>query len=217
MIERIIFPDATFRAELQKMGFTLNLEETDIDMYNPDNKLIFEKVLEINISGTGVTSLAGISKFSRLRRLDCSNNKLSALDLTLCFELEYLNCSNNNLRSLNVGHCADLSYLDCSQNRLNMLDVYKLDYLNTLKCEGNNLIELAISQSSSLSQLNCCNNKLSSLDASSMRLGKDALLLCGGQKGDGKITLFINPSQKENWESTSAADSLNAGVVVTYK
>lgn len=219
MIARINFPDANFRTELQKLGFVLTLEGTDIDMYHPDNKLRFEKVNEMNLSGAGIASLVGIAKFSRLRRLECSNNTLALLDLTLSYELEYLDCSNNKLRSLNVVHCADLSYLDCSNNKLNMLDVHKLNYLSLLKCQDNNLTEIYLSQCTSLGQLCCYNNKLTSLDVSPMRFGKEASLICGEQRGNsnGTLALTISPGQREIWEATSATDPHNTGVEVVVR
>ncbi|MEG0518278.1 MAG: hypothetical protein RR555_05360 [Bacteroidales bacterium] len=214
MIERIIFPDATFRAELQKMGFTLTQDGKDIDTGNPDNQYIFGKTLELDLSGTEITSLVGISRFEKLRHLNCSNNKLAALDLTFCFGLERLDCSNNQLRSLNVIHCTDLSYLDCSNNKLNMLDVHKLTYLNTLKCNGNNLFELILSNCNSLSTLHCFNNKLTALDVTPIRLDKESLLLCGNQKGKEKFILTLNLSQKENWTTNSSQDPLNADILL---
>jgi Leucine-rich repeat (LRR) protein len=59
---------------------------------------------------------ARVSVLSTLKAFDCSNNKLTALDLNTLPGLENLNCSGNVLDSLNISVLASLDTLDASNN-----------------------------------------------------------------------------------------------------
>ncbi|MEA4846519.1 MAG: leucine-rich repeat protein [Clostridiaceae bacterium] len=54
-----------------------------------------EAITELYVSGKNIGSLAGIELFTGLERLDCSDNRLTALDVSGLTELEYLDCSHN--------------------------------------------------------------------------------------------------------------------------
>ncbi|MCD7944318.1 MAG: hypothetical protein LUH43_05460, partial [Clostridia bacterium] len=55
-------------------------------------------VTEINVSGLGIETLAGIECFTSLEILDCSDNSLTGeLDLTEFMKLDSLSCENNEI------------------------------------------------------------------------------------------------------------------------
>ena len=87
---------------------------------------------------------------TKLESLDCSNNKLSNLDLSNLTGLGALECYNNKLHSLDLSNNPDAYYLNCSNNQLDSLDISNLQELSRLDCSYNNLSCLDVSNSPDL-------------------------------------------------------------------
>ena len=88
------FPDAGFRAYVKKK----------FDK-NKDGKLSaaeIKKVEEIVYCNKGCTSLKGIEHFTSLLWLDCSDNKLTKLDISKNTKLENLECYHNPIKVLDI-------------------------------------------------------------------------------------------------------------------
>lgn len=77
-------------------------------------------------------SLEGIEYFTALDTLYCSNNQLTALDVSNCTLLKILSCDYNQLTALDVSGCTALQELDCSENQLTALNVSGCTQLTTL-------------------------------------------------------------------------------------
>jgi Leucine-rich repeat (LRR) protein len=75
-----------------------------------------------------------------LRELDCSDNKLTGLDLSNCPQLTVLRCSRNQLTKLDLQKNTKLEIVDVSQNKISA----NLDIFTQLK----NLKELFLGSSS---------------------------------------------------------------------
>ena len=92
-------------------------------------------ISSIDISNQNIVDLSGLESFKSLKKIDCSNNQLTAVSVLsnrtantpytiVPFEsLQELNCSNNQIASLNLSAIQNLSYLDCHNNQLNTLNV----------------------------------------------------------------------------------------------
>lgn len=118
-----------------------------------------ERVLEIDCSGRGIASLSDLSYFTRVRRLDCSDNALADLDCRAQRELERLDCSQNRLVVLDVEGLRSLVRLDCSSNRLASLGVGSNTSLAALLCGMNALVTLDVSRCAlTMSELFARNN-----------------------------------------------------------
>ncbi len=175
-IDAVNFPDEAFRSYI--------LENLDVnnDTYLADSEI--ELVTEMNISGLGIKALTGLSVFTRLEKLDCSDNLLTSLDdlsnSTLKFincsdnqlasvsldalsELEYLNCDNNALTTLNLSSVHKLTYLSCRRNQLSELNLYPVTELETLCCSDNPLEILELYKNTKLKHLECARMKLDNL------------------------------------------------------
>lgn len=76
--------------------------------------------------------------------LICSNNKLTALDVSQNTPIKYLNCSNNQLTVINVSKNTVLNNLACNNNQLTSLDVTKNKSLSLISCIGNKLTAPAL-------------------------------------------------------------------------
>ncbi len=145
----------------------------------------------INVSNKNISDLTGIDNFILATGLDCSNNNLTTVDLSINTELitikcnynslsyvpttnntklVHFECNNNNVFSLNLSTNTLLEYLDCSKNQLSTLNTTVNTALKTLNFSNNNLTAF---NGSTLSNLLTCyanNNALTSLDVSNSSL-----------------------------------------------
>ena len=103
---------------------------------------------------------------SGLKKLNCSNNKLTYMNLGILYglNLEEVDCSNNNITNIVMDSVGELVKFDCSNNNLMTLDVSQCFNLQELNCSGNQLMELNVGNQTQLTQLDCSNNKLTELN-----------------------------------------------------
>ena len=108
------FPDANFRSYLLSKEYGSDGVITDAEIA----EITYIEVKEMNIA-----NLKGIEFFTALAGLYCSNNQLTALDVSNNTDLTELYCEFNQLTSLNVLGCTALTDLFCYSNQLTSLDV----------------------------------------------------------------------------------------------
>ena len=149
------FPDANFRSYLLSKEYGSDGVITDAEIA----EITYIEVKEMNIA-----NLKGIEFFTALAGLSCSNNQLTALDLSKNSALVYLQCSNNQLTSLDITKNTVLTGLYCSNNQLTALDVSNNTDLTELYCEFNQLTSLNVLGCTALTDLSCYSNQLTSLD-----------------------------------------------------
>ena len=103
---------------------------------------------------------------SGLKKLNCSNNKLTYMDLGILYglNLEEVDCSNNEITNIVMDSVGELVKFDCSNNDLMTLDVSQCFKLEELNCSGNQLMELDVKNQTNLTLLDCSNNKLMELN-----------------------------------------------------
>lgn len=103
---------------------------------------------------------------SGLKKLNCSNNKLTYMNLGILYglNLEEVDCSNNEITNIVMDSVGELVKFDCSNNDLMALDVSQCLKLEELNCSGNQLMELDVGHQTQLTQLDCSNNKLTELN-----------------------------------------------------
>ena len=103
---------------------------------------------------------------SGLKKLNCSNNKLTYMNLGILYglNLEEVNCSNNKITNIVMDSVGELVKFDCSNNDLMALDVSQCFKLKELNCSGNQLMELDVENQTQLKQLDCSKNKLTELN-----------------------------------------------------
>ena len=129
------FPDAALRDVLSGSAY-------DKDQNGFFSQEELDAVTMLSLSGTGVSDYTGLSLFSNLKELDCSQNQLQTLDLSVLPALTTLNCSGNQLKALDLSVLPSLTVLNCASNLLTSLDVTALPVLQTLNCSGNRLTAL---------------------------------------------------------------------------
>lgn len=122
---------------------------------------------KLNCSNNKLTYMnLGILYGLNLEEVDCSNNKITNIVMDSVGELVKFDCSNNELTALDVSRCYQLKQLNCSVNQLVELDVKNQTNLTLLDCHHNELIELNVSRNQNLASLTCDGNQLTTLDLS---------------------------------------------------
>ena len=183
-------PDANFKNALVNENVAdLNGNgsiDGDVDTNNDGEIQVSEAetVFGLFVPNYEIASLEGIESFIQIRKLDCSLNNLTELNVTQNIDLRNLECRNNILTTLNLSQNHELETLQCNWNELTSLDVTQNPFLSELSCEFNNLTslnvgninlqllycrenyltELNVSQLQNLNVLNCGYNLLSNLD-----------------------------------------------------
>ena len=171
-IDQEHFPDAAFREELAEYYYHVGTGMWGGYYYldnNRDGIFSDEEIKEIDhlvLLSKTIASLQGIEYFTALEDLDCSDLKLTQLDLSQNSKLTELDCSYNQLTQLDVSHLTALVYLDCDGNQLTQLDLSRNTALNTVTCKKNQLTSLTVSPLKSLTTLNCEFNQLKEMNVS---------------------------------------------------
>ncbi|WP_052467176.1 T9SS type A sorting domain-containing protein [Psychroserpens damuponensis] len=119
----------------------------------------------LDVSSLAISDLTGIEAFINLTELDCSDNTITALDVSTISGLTNLNCKENNIGSLNV-QGTSLITLDAEDNSLTSLDVSNLASLTTLNTRSNSISNLNLQGAIGLEVLDCSDNSLTTLNVS---------------------------------------------------
>ena len=94
-----------------------------------------QDLVELNCADNNLSSL--VTSNINLESIDCANNQLSYLDVSMDSGLKSLNCAMNQLSSLDVSNDLNLARLYCPNNKLSRLDVSNNRQLWDLVCDYN--------------------------------------------------------------------------------
>ncbi len=123
-------------------------------------------ITKLDLKNRNLTYIPSLIKFTKLKELNCKNNKLELLP-ELPTSLQILNCSSNNLIEISETPLA-VKYLDCSFNLLKQLPKLS-DSIQIIICNDNKLKQLP-KLPLDLINLNCSFNELESLPVLPPRL-----------------------------------------------
>ena len=125
----------------------------------------FEDLEKLDCHGIGLTTL-NVGKNFKLEELDCSDNQLKESYPILSSGLKKLNCSKNKLTYMNLGilYGLNLEEVDCSNNEIRNIVMDSVGELVKFDCSNNELMALDVSQCFKLEGLNCSGNQLMELD-----------------------------------------------------
>ena len=151
------FPDEGFRNWLfdQDYGADGVLTESEI-----------KEITRISVISQNISNLKGIEYFIALTWLNCHENKLKELNVSMNTALQTLYCGSNQLTALDMSQNTALQTLDCSNNQLTALDASKNIVLTELYCNTNQLTALDVANNTLLTYLSCGYNQLTVLDTS---------------------------------------------------
>ncbi len=171
-IDEARFPDPNFRALVSEIA------DTNGDKALNDAELAALKTLDCK--GKSIGSLQGLELFTALTALDCSENSLTALDLSSLVSLSTVNCSYNSLTALNVRGCKALKELDLSFNSIEELNLTGCIGLENIDAQSNAIHSLTMDGRASLKKLNLFGNRLTELDLTGF--GKLETLVCAANE-----------------------------------
>ena len=158
------FPDPVFREYVLKIvGSSVLTEEKaqQIEVLDVSD----DNIKEVLGKRDPITSLMGIRYLRYVKDLNCSGQELKkTLNLEQNSRVEKLNCSGNQLTALWFHTGSSLRYLDCSVNQFTALNLSKNPELTELYCSNNKLTALDLSANTKLQEINASSNKLTALD-----------------------------------------------------
>lgn len=157
-----VIPDERFEQALIDLGIDsdgiINQQVLTADI---------DTVTQLDVSYRAIADLSGIENFSALEVLYCSDNDLSALNLTQNVHLRDLECYWNQIASLDLSQNLQLTRLICTFNQLTALDLSHNSLLTELACGANQLTELQVNNNPELTGLACQINQITQIDISS--------------------------------------------------
>ncbi|MVO08879.1 T9SS type A sorting domain-containing protein [Flavobacterium sp. TP390] len=166
--QNVNIPDANFKNALLDHGVTITGEGVSKIDINDDGEIQVTEATAyagtINVVAKNISDLSGIEAFINVTELWCSQNQLTALNLTQNTALVKLSCFLNQLATLNLSQNTQLEFLGCSHNQLTNLDLSQNTVLNDLSCFSNQLTSLNITNNTLLTSLNCALNALTTLN-----------------------------------------------------
>ncbi len=139
-----MFPSAAFR----DLVFGLGANANEDHLLTPQE---ISSITNLDVSGKGLVSIAGVGYLSAITTLDCSGNDLTQLRLRSNPSLQTLNCSDNDIASLDISGATGLRELDVSDNELTALDISKNPELRMLRATGNDISVISIANNPHLS------------------------------------------------------------------
>ena len=113
------FPDLNFQREVLRL-----INEQDggqrrrSGIVGAADKILLASFDFLDVSNKNIRDISGLAYFTGLTKLDCSQNRLTELDISKNTELTWLDCSDNELTELNVAGNARLTDLNSSYNRM---------------------------------------------------------------------------------------------------
>ena len=152
-------PDSNFKAALIGQGVDTN---NDGEIQESEASVIQVLVL----SGRNISDLTGISAFTNLVDLRCSNNSIEEVDLSQNINLQELSISNNLLSVIDLSQNTQLTYLAIATNNLTSIDVIQHFGLLELHVSDNLLTNLDLSQNLLLTDLTAGDNNIPTIDLS---------------------------------------------------
>ncbi|MEP0266290.1 T9SS type A sorting domain-containing protein [Dokdonia sp.] len=121
-------------------------------------------ITHLNVESQNIASLYEIIYFTSLESLTCSDNQLTALNISHISNLEILLCDQNQIHSLDLSENTNLKTLSCHDNLLTDLNISANTNLELLSCGANQLSSIDISDNVNLVEFSCDANQLTSLN-----------------------------------------------------
>jgi Leucine-rich repeat (LRR) protein len=186
-------PDSNFKGRLLAASPTSSIAQNaagvkiKIDINNDSEIQVTEAALvyKLLVPLSNISDLTGLESFSNLTYLNCFNNQLTTLNVSMLTNLQTLNCYNNQLTSINLTGLSNLTSLfcynnqlstinvsslvnmtgfDCSTNQLTTLNLTGLSQIRTFLCTTNNLTNLDVSNQVQMTYINCSSNQITNLN-----------------------------------------------------
>lgn len=178
--QNVDIPDTAFLNILIELGIDTNNDSlisfdeakavTSLDVSGAVDSS-YDDEIPLLIGSGWIRDLTGIEAFMNLKSLDCSGNKLTAIDVSKNVFLEELNCSvhfrlGQSIDSLDISSNSELKSLNCCFTKISSLDLTNNPLLESLDCSSTRLMSLDISNNPMITNLRCGFTQIFSLDLS---------------------------------------------------
>ena len=209
------FPDATLREKLTTSVYGIKGDINRTYNYGDDGVITteeLEKVVRLSIGYSDIENYEGIELFTELTQLTCPQTSIKTFDLKLP-KLVTLDCSDSKMTKIDMSGCPELKVLDCRRSySLESIDLSKNTKLEYLECESCALTTLDVSKCTELLQLVCYRNKLSTVDVSNLSKLKSlsvygnpiSALNISGCESLNRLTITLNQLQGEALDTVIA-------------
>src|SRR5438128_5793010 len=105
-----------------------------------------KSIIHLDIGQKQLKETLKLKDFINLRKLDCSRNQITSLEIINCPNLEIVDCLfNKTLNNLTIKNCPNLKELDCRGDSLKNLDLSQNTSLEKLNISSNNFSERDLS------------------------------------------------------------------------
>ncbi|WP_367182819.1 leucine-rich repeat domain-containing protein, partial [uncultured Alistipes sp.] len=169
--EMIKYKDAVAPADITANAVDANFRTYLLENFdtNGDNALSDEEaanIIEIDITGMGITSIDGVEYFfmPNITVLKLADNELTSLDLVSFKKLEELYCSNNQIAGeMDLDTNAELRIFQADHNQLESIRGFG-DKTESVIANDNQLTTAVVYFCGALKEVNVANNQLTSFD-----------------------------------------------------
>lgn len=97
--------------------------DTDKDGEISEAEALDIKKIDVSPSIYSVRTLSGIEYFTNLESLNCSDNRITDIDLSHAAGLKYLNCSGNSIEEISISKNPSVVMLSCYGNPIKKLAI----------------------------------------------------------------------------------------------
>jgi hypothetical protein len=164
-------PDANFKAKLLSSSPTNTVAYSNglavkIDLNNDNEIQVNEAVLidSLNVSSANIANMDGINNFLNLKKLICSNNQLTSLNISSLTSLKKLRGTSNGITTVNLSNNIQLEEILLSVNQLQSINIFNLTNLIRLEVYGNQLTSILVNSLLQLQILNVSTNLLTDIN-----------------------------------------------------
>ncbi|SHL38482.1 hypothetical protein SAMN05444266_103153 [Chitinophaga jiangningensis] len=119
-----------------------------------------QKVTELYVTKSNVTSLEGIKSFTNLVDFGFGENQVKACDVSGLKQLKFLYGFDNQLESINTKGCDNLVNISCHKNKLKRVEIAHLKKLAILSIGWNLVTKLDFSNNPEMEELEANDNQL---------------------------------------------------------
>lgn len=191
VVEEIGSTGEPFDVTVKDATLTISSDANLTRFYAADNELT-----EIDLSGVATT----------LQKLNCSSNKLTALNLSACTKLNDLDCQDNQIETITFRTMPIIRNLNCANNKLQTFGFTLAINLENILADDNVITSLPTTKCAALKNLYCQNNELANLTLSSNTKLKNLAIT---NNAISELDLSANTLLEEAWLSQNALTSLD--------
>ena len=213
-----LIPDSNFENKLISLG---------IESGTADGKILTSKVASLtslNVSQSSISNLTGIEAFVALKTLNCSNNRLTQLNVSKNTLLTSLECNNNQLTALNLSNNSALLTLEVSNNNIFGLDFSNNTALKSIRCYNNFISNINVSKQLALESLDFGYNRVQNIDLSfnvnlqSLLCNANSLQSLDLSKNNKLTTMVANINSLSSLNIKNGANNLfyNSGSLIRF-